>query len=89
MSEARKPTIRDERLPNGGRSTGPCELRRALVDIEGSAAPEVTGPCSSDAPEERSFPAAPAGESPYFLCNAHLRDVFSALDRTRSKPATH
>ncbi|MGA8663596.1 MAG: hypothetical protein WB809_00785 [Thermoplasmata archaeon] len=89
MSEANKSPARDDRLPNGGRPTGPCELRRALIDIEGPNAPLVPGPCSGDAPEQRSFPAAPPGESAYFLCNAHLRDVFTALDRVRSQRLTH
>ena len=89
MSEASEPVGRDERLPNRGRPTGPCELRRALVDIEGPSAALETGPCSGEAPEERSFPPAPAGTPAYFLCNAHLRDVFSALDRARSQRPTH
>jgi hypothetical protein len=86
MSEPAEPGVRDDRLPNGGRSTGPCEIERALIDIEAGAPKPRTGPCSADPPEERLFPPAPAGETPYFLCNAHLRDVFEALDRARSKP---
>ena len=85
MSEASRSNGRDERLPNAGRPTGPCEIRRALRDIEGAALATPVGACSGDAPEERPFPPAPAGTAPYFLCNAHLRDVFSALDRVHSR----
>lgn len=79
----------DERLPNRGRPTGPCEVERALEDIEAGGAIPRVGPCSGDPPEERSFPPSPAGETPYYLCNAHLRDVFDALDRSRARAAVH
>jgi hypothetical protein len=89
MSEPRERPALDDRLPNGGRPTGPCEIQRALTDIEAGTTTPRVGPCSADPPEERSFPPAPAGETPYYLCNAHLRDVFEALDRSRAKLAPH
>jgi hypothetical protein len=63
-----------------------CEVDRAYRDLVGHPPAETIGgsnACSPEPPEPRDFPAAPAGEKSYVLCNGHLRDLFAEQARAR------
>ncbi|HTP54965.1 MAG TPA: hypothetical protein VML94_08440 [Thermoplasmata archaeon] len=72
-----------------------CEVDRAYRELIGRSPAETSGgsnPCSPEAPEPRSFPAARAGEKQYVLCNGHLRDLFdeqAKLSSLKSHPIPH
>ncbi|MFY9716985.1 MAG: hypothetical protein WAK40_03505 [Thermoplasmata archaeon] len=72
-----------------------CEVDRAYRELIGRPPAETTGgsnACSPEAPEPRSFPAAPAGEKEYILCNGHLRDLFdeqAKLSSLNAHPPSH